>query len=180
MTEKEPFESTLAKLASVLEEHRVSYALIGGLAVAAWGTPRATEDIDILAGLIRSPQLDAAFRAAGFEVEWRRGDPEDPIPLLLRLSSTTGPEVDIICATRGWETEMLGRAIRIQLPTGLEAPVVALEDLIVLKLMAGGPGDLTDVADLLQRAGLSPELEKRATARGVADLLKQVMALMGH
>lgn len=45
MTGKESFESTLAKLSSVLKERGVSYALIGGLAVAAWGTPRATEDI---------------------------------------------------------------------------------------------------------------------------------------
>jgi hypothetical protein len=36
-----------------------------------------------------------------------------------------------------------------------------------LKLMAGGPGDMADVADLLERAGPLPELEKRATARGV-------------
>jgi len=144
VTEKSPFEHTLAKLASLLNERGISYALIGGLAVAAWGTPRATEDIDLLAELSPSPEIDGALSAAGFTVEWRRGDPEDPIPLLLRLGFETGPEIDVICVTRGWEREMLRRAVRISLPDGKPAYVVALEDLIVLKLVAGGPGDLTE------------------------------------
>lgn len=176
MTEPGSFENTIAHLSSVLEERQVSYALIGGLAVAVWGVPRATEDIDLLADLRPSRELDAALRAAGFKVEWRRGDSADPIPLFLRLSSTTGPDVDIVCATRSWEREMLRRAIGIRLPTGLEAPVMAVEDLIVLKLIAGGPGDLIDVAELLQRTSLTAELEDRAAARGVAELLSQVMA----
>lgn len=179
VTEKESFENTLAKLGLLLKERGASYALIGGLAVAVWGTPRATEDIDLLAELSPSPELDAALRAAGFAVDWRRGDPDDPIPLLLHLSSATGPEIDILCATRSWERDMLDRAMHIRLPNGFEAPVVAVEDLIILKLMAGGPGDLVDAADLLERTGLSPELKKQAAARGVAGLLEQVMASIG-
>ncbi|MBI4587882.1 MAG: nucleotidyl transferase AbiEii/AbiGii toxin family protein [Candidatus Rokubacteria bacterium] len=155
------------------------YALIGGLAVAAWGAPRATEDIDLLADVGPSSELGAALRAAGFEAEWRRGDPDDPVPLLLRLRGASGPEIDVVCATRAWEREMLGRSIRVRLPEGPETPVIAVEDLIVLKLMAGGPGDLADVADLLERAGPLPELDKRAAARGVSDLLRQVQGSIG-
>ena len=176
MTERGSFENAIAQLSSVLDECNIPYALIGGLAVAVWGVPRATEYIDLLADLRPSRELEAALRAEGFRVEWRRGDPEDPIPLLLRLNSATGPEIDIVCATRGWEREMLSRAITVRLPTGLEAPVMAAEDLIVLKLIAGGPGDLIDVAELLQRTSLTAELEVRAAARGVAELLSQVMA----
>jgi predicted nucleotidyltransferase len=178
VTDTGSFESSLEKLASVLKEQGVSYALIGGLAVAAWGMPRATEDIDLLAEMAPSQKLDAALRSAGFGVEWRRGGADDPIPLLLRLSSA-GPEIDILCATRRWELEMLGRAVRIQLPSGLEAPVVAVADLIVLKLLAGGPRDLIDVAELLQYGGVPPELQERASERGVAELLKQVMESIG-
>lgn len=50
MTEGERFEEALANLAAVFQEQRIRYALIGGLAVSVWGTPRATEDIDALAG----------------------------------------------------------------------------------------------------------------------------------
>ena len=179
MTQRARFEDTLATLAAIFQERAVPHALMGGLAVAAWGAPRATEDIDLLADLSPSQELDAALRARDFEPEWRRGAPDDPIPLLLRLRSPSGPEIDVVCTTRAWEREMLSRSIRLRLSEGLEIPVVALEDLIVLKLMAGGPGDMADVADLLERAGPLPELEKRATARGVLELLRQVRASTG-
>lgn len=178
MTAGGPFEEALARLVAVLEQRRVPYAVIGGLAVAAWGAPRATEDIDLLADVDPSPELDAALRAAGFDPEWRRGSPDDPVPLLLRLRSASGPEIDVVCATRAWEREMLSRSIRVRIPGGPETPVVAVEDLIVLKLLAGGPGDLADVADLLERVGPLPELESRAAARGVSDLLRQLRAGM--
>jgi hypothetical protein len=176
MTEPGQFEAALVRLDAAFETLRAADALIGGLAVAVWGAPRATEDIDLLADVIPSPELEAALRTAGFQAEWRRAGPDDPIPLLLRLRGARGPEVDVVCATRGWEREMLARSIRVRVPGGPAIPVVALEDLIVLKLRAGGPGDLADVADLLQRAGSLPELEPRARDRGVLDLLRQVRA----
>jgi hypothetical protein len=179
VTQAGRFEEILANLTAFFDEQGVPHALMGGLAVAAWGAPRATEDIDLLADVCPSPELDAALRARGFEPEWRRGAPDDPIPLLLRLRGSSGPEIDTVCATRLWEREIIGRSVRLRLPQGPEIPVVAVEDLIVLKLMAGGPADLADVADLLQRVGLLPELEKRATARGVLELLRQVRASAG-
>lgn len=179
MTQQRGFEEALASLAAIFEAQHVPYALMDGLAVAAWGAPRATEDVDFLAEAVPSAGLDSALRAAGFEIEWRRGSPDDPIPLLLRLRRHPGPETDVVCATRAWEREMLARAVRLRLPQGLEIPVVSVEDLIVLKLMAGGPGDLADVADLLERAGALPELDKRAAAGGVLDLLQRVRTSAG-
>lgn len=180
MTVGGQFEDALARLVALFQKQRVPYALIGGLAVAAWGAPRATEDIDVLADASPSPELDAALPAAGFEAEWRRGAPDDPVPLLLRLRSASGPEIDVVCATQVWEREMLNRSIRVRIPEGPETPVIAVEDLIVLKLMAGGPRDFADVADLLERAGPLPELEKRAAARGVSELLRRVRASTQH
>jgi len=116
------FEDALANLSAIFQERGVAYALMGGLAVAAWGAPRATEDIDLLADLSPSQELDAA----------------------LRLRSRSGPEIDVVCATRAWEREMLNRSIRLRFPQGLEIPV-----------------------------------EKRATARGVLELLRQVRASSG-
>ena len=37
-----------AALIRALEAGRVDYAVAGGLAVAIWGVPRATQDIDLL------------------------------------------------------------------------------------------------------------------------------------
>jgi predicted nucleotidyltransferase len=170
------FEQALARAASIFDERGILYALIGGLAVAAWGVPRSTEDIDLLAQAARSDELDRALLAAGFAADWRRGGPDDPIPLLLRLGTASGPTIDVVCATRPWEREILARAVRVGLPDGAEVRVVAVDDLIVLKLLAGGPRDLADVVELLGVVGPLPELGARAAARGVGDLLRRVQA----
>ncbi|MBI4381149.1 MAG: nucleotidyl transferase AbiEii/AbiGii toxin family protein [candidate division NC10 bacterium] len=168
-------EEILSKVLDLLDKTGIRAALIGGLAVATWGSPRATEDIDLLAELAQSPELEGAIRADGWHVSWRRGGSDDPIPLLLRLEWIRGgPEIDVICATRPWERAILDRAVQVTLPGGRRVPVVTPEDLIVLKLLAGGPQDLIDVTDLLTRCGTMPELDERATERGVVDLLQRV------
>ena len=175
MSQPLSLEQILLKVCDLLDRLRIRGALIGGLAVATWGSPRTTEDIDLLAEMTPSAEIDAAFRAEGWHPSWHHGGSEDPIPLLLRLKGGHGgPEIEVICATRSWERAMLDRAIRVVLPDGSRVPVVAPADLIVLKLLAGGPQDLVDVADLLRRCGAMPELEKRAAERGVLDLLRRV------
>ena len=175
MTQPASLQEVLSKFLDLLDREGIRGALIGGLAVATWGSPRSTEDIDLLAELAQSPELEDAMRAEGWRVSWHRGGREDPIPLLLRLESVhVGPKIDVICATRHWERAILDRAVQVTLPGGRRVPVVTPEDLIVLKLLAGGPQDLIDVADLLTRCGPMPELEGRAAERGVLDLLRRV------
>jgi len=72
----------------------IPLALIGGLAVSAWGVVRATQDIDLLADSTPSPLRDRALRdnlqkffvEGDCSAEWRVGEADDPIPLLLRLA----------------------------------------------------------------------------------------------
>jgi hypothetical protein len=79
----------LVETASVDLQTRIRIALIGGLAVSAWGAVRATQDIDLLADSdpspIRNPGLRddlKRFEAKRCKVEWRVGEPDDPIPQL--------------------------------------------------------------------------------------------------
>src|SRR3990170_3112739 len=110
-------EQILLKVFDLLDRLGIRGALIGGLAVATWGSPRATEDIDLLAEITESPEMERALRAEGWHPSWRRGGDEDPIPLLLRLGWVHGgPKIDVICVTRPWERAMLDRAIRVVLP----------------------------------------------------------------
>lgn len=179
MTEPPSFEELLSRVAGLLDRMGIRSALIGGLAVATWGSPRATEDIDLLAELAPSAEVEAAAQAEGWRISWRRGGTDDPIPLLLCLEWLKGgPEVEVICATRAWERAMVHRAVPVVLPDGLRVSVVAPADLIILKLLAGGPQDLIDVADLLRRCSPMAGLEELAAERGVLDLLEQVRTTM--
>ena len=40
-------ERALVEITTILDELRIPYMLIGGLAVSLWGEPRATLDVDL-------------------------------------------------------------------------------------------------------------------------------------
>lgn len=135
------------------------FALLGGLAVSTWGVIRATQDIDIIADCEPSPighpglraKIKESLEARNCSVEWRAGDYEDPIPLLLRVElSATFRSVsgDIVWAHKHWQREAVKRAINVEIE-GTDIPVLHPEDLILMKLDAGGPQDLLDVKELL-------------------------------
>ena len=54
-------DDELYTLSTALENAGVDYALAGGLALAIWGAPRATQDIDLL---VQPAQLAAALECA--------------------------------------------------------------------------------------------------------------------
>src|SRR5205807_4375356 len=56
-------------LISSLDEHGVDYAVCGGLAMAVWGAPRATVDIDLLILTEALEEAKAAARGLGFTIE---------------------------------------------------------------------------------------------------------------
>jgi predicted nucleotidyltransferase len=146
------------------------FALLGGLAVSTWGVIRATQDIDIMADCDPSPIRDLALRAKmkqcldenGCSIEWRVGDYDDPIPLLLRVKLSPAFRsvgVDILWAHKQWQREALLRAIAVD-AEGTEIPVLHPEDLILMKLAAGGPQDLLDVKELLTVGQLHVDLDR--------------------
>ena len=143
------------------------FAVLGGLAVSTWGVIRATEDIDIIADSepnpIRSPALRAKIKERledlGGSVEWRVGGYDDPIPLLLRVELSPAfrrVRADILWAHKPWQREAVQRAIGVDVE-GTTIPVLHPEDLILMKLDAGGPQDLLDVKELLTVA--QPQLD---------------------
>ncbi|PIQ92612.1 MAG: hypothetical protein COV69_02035 [Parcubacteria group bacterium CG11_big_fil_rev_8_21_14_0_20_39_14] len=46
-------EKLLYKIAEILRELKISYAITGGFAVSVWGKPRFTADIDVIVELVR-------------------------------------------------------------------------------------------------------------------------------
>ena len=151
---EQPFARVVNRLQKLLEaasvklQIRIRIALIGGLAVSAWGAIRATQDIDLLADSDPSPigsrpirdDLQRFFEAKHCIVEWRVGDSDGPIPLLLRLNlggALSQPGADILWAHQRWQQEALQR--RLEVRSGkLRVFVLHPEDLILTKLDAGG------------------------------------------
>ncbi len=147
------------------------HALIGGWAVIAWGVVRATRDLDLLAVVLLEDHAKLArrFEKLGYSVDRRRGGVDDPIPDMVRLElkgQPERPEVDILVATKGFDQDVLRRAVELDLG-GWTIPVACPEDLIAMKLSAGGAVDIADAKSLLevQKARLDEPLLLQACKR---------------
>jgi hypothetical protein len=182
--------STLRKVTAELEDFKArgeefDYAIIGGLAVGAWGFPRATRDIDLLISSGAPPEsLLSFFTRRGYGTELSR-HPGDPLPLMIKLQSPGKPgrtvEIDIIVSTRRWETEMVANAHTVRLGQS-RIRVARPEDIICLKLRAGGPLDLVDAGELLKVNGETADreyLRKRARQLRVTERLEMLLGEAG-
>lgn len=136
-----------------LKDLGIPHALTGGWAVIAWGGVRTTSDLDILVliGHPSRPLINKAFQELGYQLEWRKGGSDDPIPEILRLTPRNDvdrPEIDFLLALKGFDLDALDRAVPVSLG-GWIMPVLRPEDLIAMKLSAGGGVDFQDVKSLL-------------------------------
>jgi hypothetical protein len=144
--------SLVEAVASRLREAKVSFALIGAVAMAAHGVSRSTADLDLLA---LSPALlsDAFWHplaASGAVVEVRKGDQDDPLLGVVRIERDS-ESVDVVVGRHSWQVGVLARATE-GLVFGGALPVVRASDLILLKLFAGGYQDRWDIQQLLSGA----------------------------
>jgi hypothetical protein len=114
-----------------LERIGVRHALVGGLAVGVHGRVRATKDVDFLVG----PE---AFESSGPIVSFRHG-----VPL-----SAEGVPIDSILAPVEHEAVLNEALADPVIIDGL--PVIRVEPLIYMKLVASRRQDLADVVSLLQ------------------------------
>ena len=123
------FPSVLSSVVDALVD--VSFAVLGGVASAAYGRPRWTKDIDIF---VRGEDADAALTAlahAGFETERTN-------PSWIFKGFRDGVLVDVIFKVKSdvyFDDEMAARVRTIDF-ADVEIPVLAPEDVIVTKAIA--------------------------------------------
>jgi hypothetical protein len=139
-----------SSLVMALEEEQVEYAVAGGLAVAIWGVPRATQDIDLLVPPHGVEGALAVARRCGFTIEafpmtFRDGTE-------IRRVSKPGAGVmltlDLLIARDNLEPAWASRE-RVATEEG-PLWVVGREALIRMKVAAGRPQDLADVERLTE------------------------------
>lgn len=166
MKELQKLLRDLTELLNSLKEKKQikGYCLIGGMGIGSRGIPRATKDIDFLISAeenLLQKILSHKFKSKGFSVKVYKGDIDDPLKNLIRISDEEGNFlVDFILTYWKWEEEMVSSAEIIQLETGLNIPIARTEDLIILKLKAGSVRDLLDAEELIKIANLSKSLDQ--------------------
>jgi hypothetical protein len=170
------------ELVGIFEAEGIPYALMGGLAVRIHALPRPTYDVDFTILLPRSelPRLYQLAANLGYTVPsaqltgWIDTVRGLPVVKLQVLVGGSAIDVDIFLAETPFQRQLLTRR-QLHRTNGLTAWFVTPEDLILLKLLAGRPKDLVDVADLIFIQGELDEhyLWQWAAELGVATALEK-------
>ena len=177
----EPFRDFIG----IFERLRISYALIGGLAVGVHGIPRPTHDLDFTIAIERG-RLPAFFEAVvelGYDVphEFTTGwvDQVAGMPLVKARQWVAGKtiDVDVFLAESRFQKSLLQRRVRAEVE-GISAWIASPEDLILLKLLANRPRDIGDIQDILMVQGQLDDasLNRWADELGVSALWSEVLA----
>jgi len=117
-------QDTLTLATTALTQANVSFALIGGFALAAHGVVRATQDIDLLVDGKKRDFAKTALVKVGFNAIFENAE-------VMHFSGKG--QLDLLMANRESTLDMLQRARPIR---EFPVSVVAAEDLIGLKIQA--------------------------------------------
>jgi hypothetical protein len=166
------FLDTLAALRDTLVAHDISYVLIGGIAVQHWSEPRFTRDID--ATVIVQPGTEEEALAVLTSIFTPRIPDYIQFALKYRvipLTSSQGVDLDISFGLPGYEETVLDRSVEVVI-AGEAFPICSAEDLIIHKMVAGRPQDISDVQGVLLRQEYTLDFEY------VAEWLKRFSELL--
>lgn len=135
--------ASLQRLFQVMVQHGCTYVVTGDTAMAVWGSPQVTMDVDLLVAASDFRSLVEQSQAWGWSTVWRKWAPGDPVGDVVSIQA---PDLmaQLIQARRRHEREAIERAEPITWG-GLLIPVVRPEDLILLKAFADGPNDWEDI-----------------------------------
>lgn len=156
MTDPAPATSSphlLHQIGEILDAAGIHWAAIGALAVAYHGWVRASMDADALVNFkgasLDIDALQSRLKANRWEVDFRKGDPDDPLGYVIRIRDGAGHQVDLIGGIRRLDAGFFERALAAEMQ-GLRLRMASPEDLLALKIFAGGPLDLDDAKGILQ------------------------------
>jgi hypothetical protein len=148
--------------------------LFGARAAIVYGSARATVDVDLGVRLRGSiDELVQRFQAEGCAPRidgWRAL--VERARVLLLLDERSGTEIDVVFTGPGLEDEFHARA-RATTVAGVRIPVIAPEDLVVGKILAGRSQDLQDVEAVLCAQGNSIDNDR---IRSVLAMIESALA----
>lgn len=138
----------LATIVKALDQAGVEYALVGGLAVAVWGAPRATQDIDLLVRPESVDDIVAAIEPLGFRFRALPMTFSDGMQLqrVSKIEDGALLTLDLILVDQNLEPAWTSR-LEFELD-GAPIWVISRSALIQMKAAAGRPQDAADIQKL--------------------------------
>lgn len=154
----------LKKLAKTAVKADIQWALVGGIAMHLYGSPRLTKDVDVIASGILDLESDKNLGFGGKRYSVKIKNLEIPVDWIVRNDTA-----------RKFYEKALQEAHK--LPNGL--PIVTPEWMIVLKYIAGRFKDQQDAVFLLKQKGLVNRKQVRNKITSVAGDEYWALAAVG-
>lgn len=179
----EIFQNTLAKIATILQQHQIRFHLTGGLTSTAYGEPRMTQDID----LVVDPGQTAA-NLDGFLQSLANSDFMHE-QSSVRRAVLDGGAFQLVDERQSLKLDVyprelipgeLNRSQQLEIFPGTFLPVVSRIDAAASKLVWISKGSHKSRRDLRAIHRKTMQKEKAEIARlaatlGLQDLLRQVL-----
>jgi hypothetical protein len=167
-----PLADLLADLHRALGAVGLRWYLFGAQAAILHGAARLTADVDVTvdAGALPTEALVDGLDAAGFDL--RVADAEGFVErtrVLPLVHRPTRLPLDVVLAGPGLEELFFTRVEDIRIGD-LRIPVASAEDLVAMKILAGRPNDLGDVAAILEARSIDTGL-----VRSTLSLLERAL-----
>lgn len=147
-----PLIPPLHDLVTWLSSSGVPFVIVGGVAAALQGRPRATRDIDAVIMIEENAWSAFLADAAAHGFPPRRKNSLEFAAVsrvLLLQHARSGLGIDLSLGAMPFEREMITRASRVFVE-GVHVPLASPEDLIVMKSLAMRPNDITDIVSLVE------------------------------
>jgi hypothetical protein len=162
-----------------LRAAEVDHVFVGALAVAAFGVPRTTVDVDVIVAYEPDDTrpMSEEFRRQGFQVSL-----EDLRDALAEGSHATVHDtssefhIDLVPAVRATAKDAIRRLLRVRW-RGVVLPIADPEHTIVMKLKYGSERDLEDALGIYIRQRTRLDLTRMhqfARQQGVLDALREL------
>lgn len=143
----------MREVKAFLDQHAVRHLVIGGIANAVWGRPRATRDADFKV-LIGERTIGEFVTLVGTQFKFRVPDPvafaRRTYVVPIYASNHIG--VDLGIGFLPYEEQAVEKAVVTEY-SGVTFPVCTAEDLIIHKAISEREKDWDDIAGVLTRQG---------------------------
>jgi hypothetical protein len=147
------FQSILS-LQALLNKANIPSIVIGGMAVAIWGEPRLTRDVDLKILLTRKD----AGRLLEVIIPIYQPLMPDPLETLQKqalvfIQDSAGNRLDLLLAETPYDVAAIQRGREVEAQPGINIHLCSPEDLIIYKIISTRPRDHEDARSVIRRQG---------------------------
>jgi hypothetical protein len=128
--------------------------VIGGMAVATWGEPRLTRDVDLKV-LISRREANRLLEVLSSNYQSLVSDPLEVLQkqALLFIQDSLGTRLDLLLADTPYDVAAIQRGRDVEIQPGFVIRLCTPEDLIIYKLISTRSRDHDDARSVIRRQG---------------------------